>query len=89
MPVRYGEDMAASERFWVALGLTVSKRSRPGSWVEFEGDGGVMALHQASSKFGDYGLSVISDEPLEAIAERLTATGFNPPPRLTSRGVAR
>ncbi len=78
MPVRYVEDMAASEWFWVALGLKVSERSRPGSWIELEGSGGVVALHQASSNFGECGLSIISDESLEVIAERLTAAGFNP-----------
>jgi hypothetical protein len=80
MPIRYVADMEASSRFYAALGLSPGDTSRSGNWAELTGSGGLLALHTARSsqpdKPGDVQLSFETDEPLERLAERLAAAGF-------------
>jgi catechol 2,3-dioxygenase-like lactoylglutathione lyase family enzyme len=82
MPIRYVADVAASVRFYVALGLVQGDSSRPGDWTELNGSGGVLGVHAASNAEQDHPggveLSFETDEELEVLAERLTAAGFEP-----------
>jgi catechol 2,3-dioxygenase-like lactoylglutathione lyase family enzyme len=84
MPIRYVADMAASTRFYEALGLTAGDQSRSGNWVELPAAGGLLALHTARisqhDEPGAIELSFEASEPLEKISERLTAAGFAPEP---------
>ncbi len=49
MPIVYVADPARSETFYRALGLRADVRSRPGSWIELSGNGGVVALHRTTA----------------------------------------
>ena len=77
MPIRYCADVAASTRFYEALGLTAGSRSRSGGWGELTATTGMLGLHVAgASDAGTCELSFESDEPLESVAARLAAAGF-------------
>jgi hypothetical protein len=76
MPIRYVKDMAAYERFCLALGLSVRNRQRNGNWTELAGDGGVVALHGWEGDAPLAELSFQTDEPLEDVARRLGEAGF-------------
>lgn len=80
LPIRYCADVAASTRFYRALGLELGAATRPGSWVELPGAAGVLALHQAGSGPGGgpgaCELAFEADEPLEAVVARLAAAGY-------------
>ena len=79
LPIRYCADMAASTRFYRALGLELGTATRPGSWVELPAAAGVLALHRAGGPdAGRCELAFEADEPLEAVADRLRAAGFAP-----------
>jgi len=82
MPIRYVANMAAATRFYAALGLVEGDSSRSGNWMELNGSGGTLALHTARTAEQDVPgwveLSFETQEPLEALAERLTAAGFEP-----------
>jgi catechol 2,3-dioxygenase-like lactoylglutathione lyase family enzyme len=82
MPIRYVADMAASARFYTALGLTIADSSRSGNWTELNAAGGVLGLHAARTSAQDtpgrVELSFETQEPLEVLADRLTAAGFEP-----------
>jgi predicted lactoylglutathione lyase len=82
MPIRYVADMAASARFYAALGLVQGDSSRSGNWTELTGSAGMVALHTARTSQQDtpgrVELSFETTEPLEALAERLSAAGFEP-----------
>jgi len=82
MPIRYVADVDSSARFYAALGLSIGDRSRSGNWAELAGSGGVLALHSVRTSQQDtpgyVQLSFESDEPLELLAGRLTAAGFEP-----------
>jgi catechol 2,3-dioxygenase-like lactoylglutathione lyase family enzyme len=79
MPIRYTTDVAACARFYGALGLDVDTVSRPGAWAELPAAGGMLALHKAGGEdVGSCELAFESDEPLEAVVERLTAAGYPP-----------
>jgi hypothetical protein len=82
MPIRFVADMDSSARFCTALGLTIGDGSRSGNWAELAASGGVLALHTTRSSQGDepghIELSFEAEEPLEEVAERLTAAGFEP-----------
>ena len=82
MPIRYVADMAAATRFYAALGLVQGDSSRSGNWTELNGSGGMLALHTARTAEQDIPgrveLSFETREPLESLAERLTAAGFEP-----------
>ncbi|MFC3451303.1 VOC family protein [Amycolatopsis speibonae] len=81
MPIRYSSDVAAMTRFYEALGLRVGSVSRPGGWVELPADGGTLAIHQSSGEdVGRCELAFEVEEPLENVAERLRAAGFEPGP---------
>jgi catechol 2,3-dioxygenase-like lactoylglutathione lyase family enzyme len=82
MPIRYVADMAAATRFYAALGLVQGDSSRSGNWTELNGSGGTLALHIARTAEQDVPgrveLSFETQEPLEVLAERLKAAGFEP-----------
>jgi len=82
MPIRYVADMAASARFYAALGLVPGDSSRSGNWTELNAAGGILALHSARTSEQDIPgrveLSFETAEQLEMLAERLTAAGFEP-----------
>jgi catechol 2,3-dioxygenase-like lactoylglutathione lyase family enzyme len=78
MPIRYVRDMAASERFYGLLGLTVDARQRNGHWMELGAGAGVLALHltQAADADPAVELSFVAEEPLERLQARLAEAGF-------------
>ena len=77
MPIRYCADVAASTRFYEALGLTVGSSSRSGGWGELNATTGMLGLHVAGhADAGTCELSFETDEPLEVVADRLRAAGF-------------
>ena len=81
LPIRYCADMAASTRFYRALGLELGAATRPGSWVELPAAAGVLALHRTdAADAGRCELAFQADEPLEAVADRLRSAGFAPEP---------
>ncbi|ANZ40162.1 hypothetical protein BBK82_33155 [Lentzea guizhouensis] len=83
VPIRYTADVAASRRFYLALGLAEGARSRPGTWVELPAAEGMLALHSAKDVApGTCELAFETDEPLEDVAERLRRAGFEPGPVL-------
>jgi predicted enzyme related to lactoylglutathione lyase len=83
MPIRYVRDMAGARRFYEALGLShdfTSRRNRRGHsvWTELLAETGGLALHHmpAGEDCPDVELSFESDEPLEDVAGRLRAAGY-------------
>ncbi|HEY2949098.1 MAG TPA: VOC family protein [Micromonosporaceae bacterium] len=81
-PVRFTENVAAMREFLQELGLRPNVESESGGWVDLVGDApGMAALHDAASntsgyRAGETALSFESDEPLEAVRDRLHAAGF-------------
>jgi catechol 2,3-dioxygenase-like lactoylglutathione lyase family enzyme len=82
LPIRYCADVAESTRFYRALGLELGSATRPGGWVELPAAAGILALHRVSGHAGGCELAFEADEPLEAVASRLTAAGYAPEPIL-------
>lgn len=81
MPIRYSSDVAAMTRFYKVLGLRTGPVSRPGGWAELPADGGMLAVHRGSAEdTGRCELAFEAGEPLEQVAERLRAAGFEPGP---------
>ena len=79
MPIRYSTDVAASIRFYTALGLQVGPMSRPGVWAEMPAAAGMLAIHYApAGEAGDCELAFQSEEPLEAVVARLREAGYQP-----------
>jgi catechol 2,3-dioxygenase-like lactoylglutathione lyase family enzyme len=77
MPIRYVRDMAACERFYTLLELSVDTRQRNGHWTELTGSGGVLALHLVEDGAEPaVGLSFVATEPLEKVRARLAEAGF-------------
>jgi catechol 2,3-dioxygenase-like lactoylglutathione lyase family enzyme len=79
MPIRYTSDVEAMTRFYAVLGLRVGSVSRPGGWVELPADGGTLAVHRGDD-VGRCELAFETDEPLEDVAARLRAAGYEPGP---------
>jgi catechol 2,3-dioxygenase-like lactoylglutathione lyase family enzyme len=83
MPIRYSADVAAMTRFYRVLGLRPGPVSRPGGWLELPAEGGTLAIHRAAGDdVGRCELAFEADEPLEDVAARLRAAGFEPGPVL-------
>jgi hypothetical protein len=80
VPIRYSADVGAAVRFYRALGLDVGPMSRPGAWAEMPAASGMLAIHEAGggATVGTCELAFEADEPLETVAERLRAAGFEP-----------
>lgn len=71
MPIVYVEDMSASLTFYESLGFEVLDRSEMWSRLR-AGDGAVLALHGAGAEdAGRVDLALVSEEPLERVAERI------------------
>src|ERR1700710_1444310 len=84
-PVRYTDDVAGMRRFCEALGLAGDIESDNGSWVALAAPaGGLVGLHEAGQagradqqvRAGTRDLSFETDEPLEALRDRLATAGF-------------
>jgi len=71
MPIVYVRDMDDSVAFYERLGLEVDIQSRSQNWTEMKvGEGAVLALHSAEGgKAGRVELSMVADQPLEAVAD--------------------
>ena len=79
-PVRFTDQPEAMQRFLEVLGLSTTITSDSGAWVSLRGSGGGVGLHAAASsdeqeRPGETSLSFESDEPLEAVRDRLAAAG--------------
>ncbi|WP_329048518.1 VOC family protein [Amycolatopsis sp. NBC_01488] len=79
LPIRYTSDVGAVTRFYETLGLRVGSVSRPGGWVELPADGGLLAVHRGADA-GRCELAFETDEPLEDVANRLRAAGYEAGP---------
>lgn len=81
-PVRFSDDVPAMRRFLAALGLAPRIESDGGGWVDLVAPKpGLVAVHDAATSAGGYPsgsttLSFESDEPLEAVRDRLQRAGF-------------
>lgn len=83
MPIRYRGDVAASVRFYEAIGLRTDSVSRPGGWAELAAPAGLLAVHHADgTEVGTCELAFEADEPLEDVVARLRAAGFPAEPIL-------
>lgn len=83
VPIRYTSDVAASRRFYLALGLSPGTSSRPGSWVELPATSGMLALHSATDMPpGACELAFETSEPLAAVAARPGPSSGRPSWRL-------
>jgi catechol 2,3-dioxygenase-like lactoylglutathione lyase family enzyme len=82
LPIRYCADVAASTRFYRALGLELGAATRPGGWVELPAAAGLLALHRVADGAGACELAFEADEPLEAVVARLAAAGYPAEPIL-------
>lgn len=88
MPIRYVRDVEAARRFYQALGLEVDFTSRPprrgpSVWHELRGVApAALALHRVddADEHADtpVELAFVTDEPLEAVVDRLRAAGYEP-----------
>jgi catechol 2,3-dioxygenase-like lactoylglutathione lyase family enzyme len=76
MPIRFVHDVQASRQFYEALGLAASGGPPNDYWQELSGSGGVLALHHATDDGRDVELSLVTDEPLEAVVTRLDGYGI-------------
>jgi catechol 2,3-dioxygenase-like lactoylglutathione lyase family enzyme len=81
LPIRYCADVAASTRFYRALGLELGASTRPGGWVELPASG-YLALHKEPEHPGACELAFEAEEPLEAVVARLAAAGYPAEPIL-------
>ena len=71
----YVTDMERSIAFYESLGFSVAYRGGP-VWTAFQGSDGVLALHLVDSEPGRVELSLVADDPLEAVIEQLTDAGI-------------
>ncbi len=80
VPIRYSANVAASMRFYRALGLDAGSVSRPGAWAELPAASGMLAIHEAGggTPVGTCELAFEADEPLGVITSRLRSAGFVP-----------
>ena len=72
MPIVYVQDMEASIAFYESLGF--ARNSLSEMWSELSaGDSAVLALHKAPPDYvGQVELALVSEEPLERVAEMVT-----------------
>jgi catechol 2,3-dioxygenase-like lactoylglutathione lyase family enzyme len=82
MPIRFVADVEECERFYAALGLDADRRGRTPGWSEMAGRGGLVGLHSAQGgdpprPAGTVELALVTDEPLEEVARRLSASGYD------------
>lgn len=85
MPIRFVADVEESERFYAALGLSLDRRGRTPGWSEMGARGGLVGLHSAEGgdpprAAGTVELCLVTDEPLEEVARRLEAAGYDHDP---------
>jgi catechol 2,3-dioxygenase-like lactoylglutathione lyase family enzyme len=82
-PIHFVPDLQEAQRFYTALGLRTELHDRTGRWVELAADGGQLALHDGPSADDGAGrtgvvFTLVAEEPLESVAERLHSAGFAP-----------
>jgi catechol 2,3-dioxygenase-like lactoylglutathione lyase family enzyme len=93
MPIRFVADVEQCEHFYTVLGLNVDRRGRTPGWTEMTAHGGLVGLHSAEgddppwAKQGDLPrsagtveLTLVTEEPLEEVARRLDAAGYDHEP---------
>lgn len=68
LPIRYVADVAASRRFYTGLGLALRPDLSVDVWVHLSAGAGAVGIHDA--------LGFTTDEPLEAVADRLNDAGY-------------
>ncbi|GAA1312042.1 VOC family protein [Saccharothrix xinjiangensis] len=91
MPVVYVSDVDASVAFYAALGFVERNRSRSGAWVELDGPGGRLGLHESRARRapalpeadepvgpGVVMLGFVTTEPLEKLVEAVAQAGHEP-----------
>lgn len=77
VPIRYTTNVAAAVRFYQALGLDLGPANRPGAWVELPAASGMVAVHRTDGEdVGRCELAFETEEPLEQVAARVRAAGF-------------
>lgn len=98
MAIRYVRDVNSAQRFYQALGLTLEFASRrprrggPSVWTELAGSGpgANLALHQWDEELDSkVSLSFQADEPLEHVADRLRAEGYEPATEIVDEAFGR
>ena len=81
--IHFVPSMEEGRLFYEALGLRSGPVARTEGWAEFAGCRGELAIHDAASAADGAGrdgtiMTFVSDEPLEYVERRLTASGFPP-----------
>lgn len=73
MPIVYVSDMGQAVEFYERLGFSPGAQSRSAMWTELRAaEGAILALHGALDEkpAGTVELSMVADQPLDAIAGR-------------------
>ncbi|WP_410874306.1 VOC family protein [Nocardia sp. A7] len=82
LPIRYVADVEATRAFYSGLGLTFRPELSVAVWAHLDANAGALGIHDAAVSKGrppgTTELNLATDEPLEAIAERLTRDGYAP-----------
>ncbi|MFD4431196.1 VOC family protein [Nocardia sp. NPDC058497] len=82
LPIRYVADVEATRAFYTGLGLTFRPELSVPVWAHLEAGSGALGIHDAAVSKGrppgTTELNLVTDEPLEDIAERLTRDGYTP-----------
>ncbi|MFI1224178.1 MULTISPECIES: VOC family protein [unclassified Streptomyces] len=80
LPIRYVADVAASRRFYEGLGLAFRPDLSVDVWAQLAAGAGEVGIHDAAVSQGrppgTTELGFATDEPLEAVADRLAAAGY-------------
>ncbi|KPL30916.1 glyoxalase [Streptomyces anulatus] len=80
LPIRYVADVAASRRFYTGLGLALRPDLSVDVWVHLSAGAGAVGIHDAAVSQGrppgTTELGFTTDEPLEAVADRLNDAGY-------------
>ncbi|MFD4355739.1 VOC family protein [Nocardia sp. NPDC058519] len=81
LPIRYVADVAVSRRFYEGLGLTYRADSSVAVWAQLDAAAGAVGVHDAAVSKGrapgTVELGFSTDEPLEDVAARLAAGGYD------------
>jgi hypothetical protein len=80
LPIRYVADVEASRRFYEGLGLSYRTEVSVPVWAHLDAAAGAVGIHDAAvSKgrpIGTVELGFATDERLEDVSARLTASGY-------------
>lgn len=81
LAIRFAQDMDRVRPFYSALGLRLSESAASEDWQELDADGGILALHSATTAQSDVPrieVCLAAEEALEDIQDRLRKAGFDP-----------